>query len=117
MDLYLSKPNDIFSSKLYNKRDFEKVNFQSTDGDVPPPLQMVYAFRSLFFLQEYVLTLVTSTTVDNVLNAKLLKQGYRFHKPIYVKRFLNSTTDTQNLSLTLSCMNVHAKLHPLSIII
>ena len=91
--------NGIVSSRLYDKQDdfnFEEVNFPFTDGDVPRPLPMVYAFRSLFVLQEYVPTLVTSTTVDHVLNAKLLKQGYRCRKNLYVKHFLNSTTDTQS---------------------
>ena len=36
---------------------------------------MVYIFRSLFVLREYVLMLVTSTK-----DAKLLKQGYRYNK-------------------------------------
>ena len=35
------------------------------------PLPMVYTFRNLFVLREYVLMLMTS---------KLLKQGYRYHK-------------------------------------
>ena len=37
-DLHLSISNDIFSTKIYDKRDdfdFEIVNFPSLDGDVP----------------------------------------------------------------------------------
>ena len=42
-------------------------------------LPMVYIFLSLFVLLEYVLMLMTSTT-ETYLTAKLLKQGYRYHK-------------------------------------
>ena len=41
---------------------------------------MVYTFRNLFVLQEYVLMLMTSTTETNCLTFKLLKHGYRYHK-------------------------------------
>ena len=44
------------------------------------PLPIVYIFLSLFVLQEYVLMLMTSSTESNFLTAKLLKQGYRYHK-------------------------------------
>ena len=42
-------------------------------------LPMVYIFLSLFVLQECVLMLMTSTT-EIFLTAKLLLQGYRYHK-------------------------------------
>ena len=42
-------------------------------------LPMVYIFLSLFVLLECVLMLMTSTT-NLFLTAKLLKQGYRYHK-------------------------------------
>ena len=38
LDLHLSISNDIFSTKIYDKRDdfdFEIVNFAILDGDVP----------------------------------------------------------------------------------
>ena len=38
---------------------------------------MVYKFRNLFVLQEYVLMLMTST-IEQIF--KLLKQGYRYRK-------------------------------------
>ena len=44
------------------------------------PLPMVYIFLSLFVLQECVLMLIISTTETFFLTAKLLKQGYRYHK-------------------------------------
>ena len=43
-------------------------------------LPMVYIFLSLFVLLECVLILMTSTTGHLFLTAKLLKQGYRYHK-------------------------------------
>ena len=49
---------------MYDIRDnfnFEIVNFPFLDGDVPRSYPMVYTFRNLFVLQEYFLTLMTST--------------------------------------------------------
>ena len=43
-------------------------------------LPMVYIFLSLFVLLECVLMLMTSTTETYSFTAKLLKQGYRYHK-------------------------------------
>ena len=71
-DLDLSMTNGIVSSKINDKWDgfnFEIVNFPFLDEMFLTPLAMVYTFRNLFVLQEYVLML-----------SKLLKQGYRFHK-------------------------------------
>ena len=67
LDLNLSITNGIVSSKIYDKRDdfnFEIVNFPFLDGDVPRSPSNVDDFnnRNLF------------------LTAKLLKQGYRYHK-------------------------------------
>ena len=43
------------------------------------PFPMVFIFCNLFVLRKYFLMLVTSTT-EPILTAKLLKQGYRYHK-------------------------------------
>ena len=40
---------------------------------------MVYIFRKLFVLLEYVLMLMTSKTENLFLTAKLLKQDYVYH--------------------------------------
>ena len=65
-DLNLSITNDIVSSKIYDKRDdfnFEIVNFQFLDGDVPrSPFYGVYIYLSLLVLLECVLMLMASTT-------------------------------------------------------
>ena len=57
LDLDLSITNAIVSTKIYEK-NFERVNFPFLDGDVLAPLLMVYTFRNLFVLQEYVLILL-----------------------------------------------------------
>ena len=44
--------------------NFEIVNCPFLDGDAPLP--MVYKFRNLFVLQEWVLMLMTSKTETNV---------------------------------------------------
>ena len=44
------------------------------------PIPMVYIFLSYLVLLECVLMLMTSTTKNLFLTAKLLKQGYRHHK-------------------------------------
>ena len=78
LDLNLSITNDIVSSKIYDKQDdfnFEIVTFQFLDGDVPRSPS--YIFLSLFVLQECVYDF---NNRNLFLTAKLLKQGYRYHK-------------------------------------
>ena len=79
----MSKANGIVSSKIYDKRDdfnFEIVNFSFLDGDVPSsPSYGVYISQLIHFAR-------VRSNVDNFnkrnlfLTAKLLKQGYRYHK-------------------------------------
>ena len=69
--------------KIYDKRDdfdFDTVNFPCLDGDVPRrPSYGVYIFQLIRFAQ-------LCSHVDDFntrikcLTAKLLKQGYRYHK-------------------------------------
>ena len=83
MDLNLSITNDIVSSKIYDKRDdfyFEIVNFLFLDGDVPRSTSYgVYISQLVRFARVY-------SSVDDFnnrnlfLTAKLLKQGYIYHK-------------------------------------
>ena len=83
LDLTLSITNGIVSFKIYDKRDdfnFEIVNFPFLDGDVPrSPSYSVYNSQLIRFAR------VCSDFDDfnnrNLfLTAKLLKQGYRYHK-------------------------------------
>ena len=97
LDLNLSITNGIVSSKIYDKRhyfNFEIVFFPFLDGDVPrSPSYGVYISQLIRFAR--VCSNVDDFNNRNLfLTAKLLKQGYRYHK--IRKAFLNSTTDTQS---------------------
>ena len=83
LDLNLSITNGIVSSKIYDKRDdlnFEIVNFPFRDGDVPrSPSYGVYISQLIRFAR--VCSNVDDFNNRNLsLTAKLLKQGYRYHK-------------------------------------
>ena len=83
LDLNLSIANDIVSSKMYDKRDdfnFEIVNFPFLDGDVPRyPSYGVYISQLIRFAR--VCSNFDDFNSRNLfLTAKLLKQGYRYHK-------------------------------------
>ena len=83
LDLNLSITNGIVSSKIYDKQDdfnFEIVNFPFLDGDVPrSPSYGVYISQLIRFAR--VCSNVHDFNNRNLfLTAKLLKQGYRYHK-------------------------------------
>ena len=83
LDLNLSITNGIVSSKIYDKRDdfnFEIVNIPFLDGDVPrSPSYGVYISQLIRFAR--VCSNVDDFNNRNLfLTAKLLKQGYRYHK-------------------------------------
>ena len=83
LTLNLSITNGIVSSKIYDKRDdfnFEIINFQFLDGDIPrSPSYGVYISQLNRFAR-------VCSNVDDFnnrilfLTAKLLKQGYIYHK-------------------------------------
>ena len=83
LDLHLSISNGFVSSKIYDKRDdfdFDIVNFPFLDGDVPRSASYgVYISQLIRFAR------VSSHVADfnarnKSLTAKLLQQGYRYHK-------------------------------------
>ena len=83
LDLHLSFSNGFVSSKIYDKRDdfdFDIVNFPFLDGDVPRrPSYGVYISQLIRFAR--VCSHVDDfNTCNKCLTAKLLKQGYRYHK-------------------------------------
>ena len=83
LDLNLSITNGIVFSKNYDKRDdfnFEIVNFPFLDRDVPrSPSYGVYISQLIRFA--WVCSNVDDFNNRNLsLTAKLLKQGYRYHK-------------------------------------
>ena len=88
LDLHLSISNDIVSTKIYDKHDgfdFEIVNFQFLDGDVPRSISYgVYTSQLIRFARtsSYV---ADFNTRNKLLTQKLLKQGYRYH--IFRKTF------------------------------
>ena len=83
MDLLLSISDGFVKTKMYDKRDnfdLDIVNFPFLDGDVPrSTFYGVYIFQLIRFAR-------VSSDVDDlntrikVLTAKLLRQGYRYHK-------------------------------------
>ena len=80
LDLHLSVANGFVSSTIYDKRDdfdFDIVNLPFLDGDVPRRASYgVYISQLIRFARVY------NHVTDNVkcLSAKLLQQGYRYHK-------------------------------------
>ena len=83
LDLHLSISNGFVSSKIYDKRDdfdFDIVNFPFLDGNVPRrPSYGVYISQLIRFAR--VCSHVDDfNTRNKCLTAKLLKQGYRYHK-------------------------------------
>ena len=83
------------STKIYDKRDdfdFEIVNFQFLDGDVPRSTSYgVYISQLIRFASasSYITDFITR---NKLLTQKLLKQGYRYHK--LRRPFLNFIDDT-----------------------
>ena len=98
LDLKLSITDSIVSSKIYDKRDdfyFEIVNFPFLDGDVSRShsygvyiSQLIRFARvcynvDVWYLIVSIPDLCTLTYFNNrnlFLTAKLLKQGYKYHK-------------------------------------
>ena len=83
LDWNLSITNDIVSSKIYDKRDefnFEIENLKFLDGAVPrSPSYCVYISQLIRFAR--VCSKVDDFNNRNLfLTAKLLKQGYPYHK-------------------------------------
>ena len=83
LDLNLSISNGTVSTKIYYKRDdydFDIVNFPFLDGDVPRrtshgvyTLQLIRVDRASSNVSDF-------SCRNKALTAKLLKQGYRYHK-------------------------------------
>ena len=81
LDLHLSISDVFVKTKIYDKRDdFDIVNFLFLDGNVPRSTSYgVYISQLIRFAR------VSShaddfNTRNKVLTAKLLRQGYRYHK-------------------------------------
>ena len=80
MDLHLPISNGLVYSKIYDKRDFDIVNFPFLGGDVPRrPSYGVYISQLVRFAR-VCSHLENFIACNKCLTAKLLKQGYRYHK-------------------------------------
>ena len=84
LDLYLSIADGFVKTKIYDKRDdFDIVNFplldvpRSTSYDVN--ISHLILFARLYSHVDY-FDRVGRKTRNKVLTAKLLRQGYRYHK-------------------------------------
>ena len=128
MDLHLSIVDGFVSCKIYDKRDdfdFEIVNCPFLDGDVSHAASYgVYISQLIRFAR--VSSHVTDfNTRNKLLTAKLLNQGYRYHKlrkafskfyrrhsdlvlKFNVGLFCNKAYRNQNFMVTL-CINSEKK--------
>ena len=83
--MHLLISNDIVSTKINDKRDdfnFEIVNFPFLDGDDPRSKSyVVYYISQLIRFARASSYVADFNTRNKVLTQKLLKQGYRYHKP------------------------------------
>ena len=79
----LSISNDIVSTKMYDKRDkfdFEMVNFQFLDGDVPRSISYrVYISQFIRFVTASS-HVAEFNTQYKLLTQKRLRQGYQYQK-------------------------------------
>ena len=83
LDLNLSITNGIVFSKIYDKRDdfnFEIVNSSFLDGDVPRSPSYCVHISQLIRFARVCSYIDDFNNINFFLTAKLLKQGYRYHK-------------------------------------
>ena len=83
LDLHLSISNGFVSSKIYDKRDdFDSdiVNFPFLDGDVPRSTSYGVFISQLIRFARVSSHVVDFSARNKSLTAKLLQQGYRYHK-------------------------------------
>ena len=83
LDLHLSISNGFVSSKIYDKRDdfdFDIVNIPFLDGDVPRSTSYGLNISQLIRFARVSSHVVDFNARNKSLTAKLLQQGYRYHK-------------------------------------
>ena len=81
LDLNLSSSNGTVSTKIYDKRgDFDIVNFPFLDGDVPRRTSYGIYISQLILFARASSNVSDFNCQNKALTAKLLKQGYRYHK-------------------------------------
>ena len=83
LDLHLSLSDGFVKTKIYNKRDdfdFDIVNFPFLDGDVPRSVSYGVYISQLIRFARVSSHVDDFNTRNKALTAKLLRQGYRYHK-------------------------------------
>ena len=83
MDLHCSIANGLVSPKINDKRnefDFDIVNFPFLDGDVPHRASYGVYISQLIRFARVCNHVADFNARDKCLTAKLLQQGYRYHK-------------------------------------
>ena len=83
LDLHLSISDGFVKTKIYDKRDdfdFDIVNFPFLDGDVPRSASYGVYISQLIRFAGVFSHVDDFNTRNKVLTAKLLRQGYRYHK-------------------------------------
>ena len=81
LDLHLSISDGFVKTKIYDKRaDFDIVNFLFLDCDVPRSTSYGVYISQLIRLARVPSHIDNFNTRNKVLRAKLLRQGYRYHK-------------------------------------
>ena len=83
LDLHLSISDGFVKTKIYDKRDdfdFDIVNFPFLDGDVPRSASNGVYISQLIRFARVSSHVDDFNTHNKVLTAKLLRQGYRYHK-------------------------------------
>ena len=83
MDLHLSISDGFVKTKIYDKRydfDFDIVKFPFLNDDVPRSTSYGVYISQLFRFAPVSSHVYDFNTRNKVLTAKLLRQGYRYHK-------------------------------------
>ena len=83
LDLNLSISNGTVSTKMYDKWDdfdFDIVNFPLLDGDVPRRTSYGVYISQLIRFARASYNVSDFSCCNKALTAKLLRQGYRYHK-------------------------------------
>ena len=104
--LHLSILDDLDGSKIYDKRDdfdFDIVNFQFLDGDVPRITSYGVHISLLIRFARVSSRLTDFNARNKILTAKHLKQGYRYHKlkKTFSKYYRRVIVDTLNWFLNI----------------
>ena len=83
LDLHLSISDGFVKTKIYDKRDdfgFDIVNFPFLDGEIPRSASYGVYISQLIRFARVSSHVDDFNTRNKVLAAKLLRQGYRYHK-------------------------------------